>query len=249
MAENDKTDATVEQAPKAPETILAHIGDKREQGSLRSDPIEGQKLTSSTVRRSRGHTPAGKLKSSRNSLRSGLFANAIILPGESSRQFNLLLENLAKSIRPDNELERVLTEKLASILWRQGRFLRAERAEIAKALYLLGVSPLTHLRGLGDESLTRIDELTISEDRLAPNDELRTLQEEAFLVPPLDALVRLTGYERHLGREFDRVLSQLERIRGLRKAEPDSSPSHVDVRATSDEQKASARTTSDDERT
>ena len=190
------------------------------------DPIEDNKRAPSRIRRSRGHTPAGKLRSSRNSLRSGLFAKASILPDESSREYSSLLKNLAKSIRPENEFERALTEKIANIVWRQRRLLRAERAEIEKAQHFLGMSSFTQLPDLGDGSLAGGDELQISENHLSTNDPLGTLREEALLVPPLNVLVRLTAYERHLGRELDRVLSQLERIRGLRK---NASPSDIDV--------------------
>jgi hypothetical protein len=207
MSENYCIDAAVPSSPQDPKTISP---DNEASSSFVQDPSQGKKRTHLLVRprAARGRTATGKLRSSRNALRYGLFAESIILPGESAREFNSLVKDLSESIRPDTELERLLVEKLATIIWRQRRFLRAERAEITKAQRFLEVK-------LPELSPTEGEDRAIREESIVTHDAIQTSREAAF-VPSIDAVVRLTGYERHLGREFDRILNQLERIRALR---------------------------------
>jgi hypothetical protein len=83
------------------------------------------------VRRGTGpRTTRGKEQSRRNSLKHGIFAKAAVLEGESSAELDSLLEGLRDSCHPVGTLEDVLVEKLASLVWRDRRFLIAEGAEI-----------------------------------------------------------------------------------------------------------------------
>jgi hypothetical protein len=75
-------------------------------------------------------TPEGKEISKHNAVRHGIFSEVTVLPGESSDEFESLLNGLSEALRPENGLEKLLVEKLAMIAWRHRRLLQAEGAEI-----------------------------------------------------------------------------------------------------------------------
>ncbi len=72
--------------------------------------------------KSRGPTtPAGKQKSSRNSLRHGMLARTIVLDGESRDRFNQLHNALTSELNPANTIETQLVREMAIAHWRQMR--------------------------------------------------------------------------------------------------------------------------------
>ncbi len=75
-------------------------------------------------------TLQGKTRSRANALRHGILARAVVLPGESRRDFDAVLGGLRQSLNPVGALEDDLVETLAVTRWRQGRVLVAEGAEI-----------------------------------------------------------------------------------------------------------------------
>jgi hypothetical protein len=79
---------------------------------------------------SRSHT--GKTRSSRNSLKHGIFSYATVLQGEHPKQYASLLEALRKDLKPQGGLQELLVEKLAMTTWRYRRLILAESAEIEK---------------------------------------------------------------------------------------------------------------------
>jgi hypothetical protein len=74
-------------------------------------------------------TERGKDKSRRNAIKLGIFST-LAIPIESQRAYRHLSRALLDYIKPENCVERVLVEKLAANLWRQGRLIRAEGAEM-----------------------------------------------------------------------------------------------------------------------
>ena len=87
--------------------------------------------SSGLARRATGpRTKLGKERSSRNSLKDGIFSRATLLDDEPWAQLDSLLKGLRKDLRPKGMLEDMLVEKLASLIWRYLRMLVAERAEI-----------------------------------------------------------------------------------------------------------------------
>jgi len=81
---------------------------------------------------SRGPTsPEGKARSSRNSLKHG-FAAVInnVLRIEDQGAFNIHLDGLRSSWRPQDYFENMLVDQLASISWRQSRLVGLETALI-----------------------------------------------------------------------------------------------------------------------
>jgi hypothetical protein len=66
-------------------------------------------------------TPEGKLVSSRNSTRHGLFAETIVLEAENTARFVELVESLFEEHNPRTPTERLLVENIAAARWRQWR--------------------------------------------------------------------------------------------------------------------------------
>lgn len=100
-------------------------------------PINARSSSSALARRSTGpRTPQGKQRSRLNALKHGLFADSILLIGESPAEFQALLNGFRESIQPHGMLEDLEVEKLATLFWRLRRLLRAERAKVEKRYVL-----------------------------------------------------------------------------------------------------------------
>lgn len=66
-------------------------------------------------------TPAGKQRSSNNSLRHGLTAKRVVLSREDQAEFDQLLADLTVDRNPRGELELQLTAEIAACTWRLSR--------------------------------------------------------------------------------------------------------------------------------
>src|SRR5580704_7413043 len=66
-------------------------------------------------------TPQGKINSSRNSTRHGMFADTIVLEAEDREPFLQLLDELFEEHQPRTRTEVMLVETLAAARWRQDR--------------------------------------------------------------------------------------------------------------------------------
>lgn len=100
--------------------------------------IENNAKQSLRVRKASGpRTPEGKQRSRLNGLKHGIFSASVLVKGESRAAYGLLLDGLTESAAPVGKLEEVLVEKLATNLWRQGRLIQAEGAEIQKGIDLM----------------------------------------------------------------------------------------------------------------
>jgi hypothetical protein len=168
-------------------------------------------------------TERGKQRSSQNAMGPGIFAKAMLVKGESSRQFYYLLRRFKQDVQALEELEGILKEKLAIILWRQGRFLKAEAAEFTRAMQFAEVDRFEpHAFNFDRTSSLETERPEDRQERVAGSESPLTLgKRQALLAPPPEVLERLMGYERHLGRELDRVLSQIERLRRMRSKNSD----------------------------
>ena len=111
------------QTPESPRVLAAPV----------SESGEPSPLGRSTGRRGNGpRTKAGKSRSSRNSLKDGIFSEVTLLEGESRDRYKAQLKKLRESYQPEGALEELLVDKLMSIGWRQRRTLLAERDEIER---------------------------------------------------------------------------------------------------------------------
>ena len=96
-----------------------------------ADPIEMTQVTHTSIQKATGpRSKGGKERSSRNAIRHGIFSEVVVLPSESREKYQSLVSELWETLQPVGKLEEVLVEKLATLMWRQRRFLVAEGAEI-----------------------------------------------------------------------------------------------------------------------
>ena len=171
--------------------------------------------------------PLARKSSSRtNAIRHGIFTGVFLLADESPREFHGLVRSLIRSLQPANELERIQVEKIATLLWRERRLCQAERAEIEKSMSLADAKLDIPETGLQDGTLSGTNRPAVEESCSVENMAQQVLEQQAFLVPRLDAAVRIAGYGRHLGRELNRALSQLERFRAIRMENSKALESH-----------------------
>lgn len=291
-------------------------------GARRDEPSEVSGTKTLTVlepeirqrRRASGpRTASGKQRSRLNAQTHGIFSRGRIVGDESASEFTFLLERLLEDLKPEGTLETILVDQLATILWRRRRVLRAESAEIEKAIlnswpnmymaqttevwdrvrsgeatggilkhrnnplilreaiFMLTVvrseletlgfredpwmlrrlygldtenaapcGTLFHLylglrdpKGVSGESEEdrKKKMLDLLDEEIKGLEELRELtrtqclstieyDKHTHLVPPPAASERLLRYETHLNREFDRTLSQLERLQRIRLGQP-----------------------------
>ena len=134
-------------------------------------------------------TEEGRARSSRNSLRHGFTAKAVVLAAESRPEYQALLDSFLDRFQPADAVEQELVEAMAAARWRLRR-LRAIESSI------LEVESLRQVEAI-DGEFTEIDDT----DRLA----------HAFtcLSDNGHSLALLIRYESALNRTFDRALKQL----------------------------------------
>ena len=149
-------------------------------------------------------TAEGRARSSRNSLRHGLTAKAVVLDTESQDEFNTLLNGFLDRFRPANPLEAELVESMAASRWRLRRLYSIE-SRLFNSEILLRADDF-------DKEFTETDDT----DRLA--DAFKSLANGG---PSLALLIR---YETALNRAFDRAFKQLTQLQSASRPTP---PSHT----------------------
>jgi hypothetical protein len=75
----------------------------------------------------------GKQRSRQDALKHGIFAQVVLVPGESRSKYRLLLTNLRNEWQPDGATEEFLVEMIANIILRLRRVYAAESAEIRRS--------------------------------------------------------------------------------------------------------------------
>ena len=79
-------------------------------------------------------TPAGKLSSSRNSTKHGIYSPTVVLPGESEFEFNVLKQQLIDEHSPRGTIQFMLVNDLAVLLWKKRRLESLESRMIASRI-------------------------------------------------------------------------------------------------------------------
>ena len=106
----------------------------------------------STNRSTGPRTDAGKAVSSMNSLKHGLTAKTVVLPGENKADFDALHQQLLEEHAPLGALETELVAEIAACLWRLQRARRYESKVLETSSFEVFVS---HQLGKGFETLLR----------------------------------------------------------------------------------------------
>jgi hypothetical protein len=263
-------------------------------------------------------TKRGKEKSNRNATKHGIFS-AVVLPEESEKMYQDIFRAALDYIKPEDDLERIIVEKLAVNLWRYKRLILSESTDVVNisararmemmlaggrdlgnremtgqmmadgahsATLERGIEMMRKLRDLIQERGFDLDADIptlfslfgpVVEGRLPnPTDlygywrkysEVKTGNKEpkdgiplkeakkhaidmldqqirwaerrvqclkpfetfraALLFPSEIAIEKIMLYEAHLGREFDRTLQQIERLRRMKKGQPTPAPIEV----------------------
>lgn len=185
----------------------------------------GQQDSSPAAHRATGpRTKAGKRRSSRNALKSGIFSGALPM-FESPVEYKSLLDGLQEDLQSQGTLETVLVEKLAIVTWRERRLVEAENAEIEKSIRWSAIGSIPKRKVTRDENPGSSDEPTETQklSSMLLNglmDDIGKYEVKAAIMPSQDAMDRFIRYEAHLSREFDRILNQLDRVRRMRRGQP-----------------------------
>jgi hypothetical protein len=151
-------------------------------------------LQSETARangaKSRGPvTPQGRAASSRNSLRHGFTAESVVLPTESSEDFQALLDAYTHQFNPEGGVEMDLIQTMAAARWRLRRICTIE----------------TTL--LNNEMTRRAKDC--KRELNNPDDPARLAWVFQKLADNGQSLALLMRYEGALNRSYDRAFKQL----------------------------------------
>jgi hypothetical protein len=79
-------------------------------------------------------TAMGKQVASHNSLKTGIYSNVIVLPGESESEFQQLEAQFIKDFSPQDIAELTMVRELAVVVWKKHRL---ERLELSASLKVL----------------------------------------------------------------------------------------------------------------
>lgn len=84
-------------------------------------------------------TPEGKARTSMNALKHGLRASSLAVPFlEKEEDWTIHRDFVVRDLSPAGYLETVLSERVASMLWRLGRVVRYESATVSAAINTAG---------------------------------------------------------------------------------------------------------------
>src|SRR6266576_601362 len=120
------------------------VREQRQSSTAKSAKVEP--MDQASIHKSTGpRTPHGKQRSKYNALKHGIYSKAPLLKDESRARFQSLLQELQEYHQPEGSTEELLVEKIAILVWRHRRFLKAEIAEISKGTEFLGADNLRRL--------------------------------------------------------------------------------------------------------
>jgi len=145
-------------------------------------------------------TPDGRAISSRNSLRHGLRAKAILIPGESRREFQTLLDDYVGQFQPQGPVEFDLVQTMAIARWRLNRLLAIEATLIENQL---------------EDSAEFIEE-----HKAQYNPQQRSAYAFRRLADQGKSLALVLRYEGALNRSFEQAFKQLRQLQSTRPPQP-----------------------------
>ncbi len=160
---------------------------------------------------------AGKARSSKNALRHGLTAQALVVPGENAADFESLLEAFRTSLQPADAVEEALVFQIAAGQWRLQRYLRTETGLLTDCM---GQSAEYYQKwGYGPFPPASAEEVTT----LQLGSALKRLTGET------DRLTSIARYEAAIRRQFFQALQMFEARRQLRLSQAEFEPEPVPI--------------------
>ncbi|MBA2369805.1 MAG: hypothetical protein H0V82_12420 [Candidatus Protochlamydia sp.] len=98
-------------------------------------------------------TLEGKDKSSQNSIKQGLFSNALLITGEQEEEFNSFSNEILSFLMPQNGIESILVERIITCTWRLRRVMKIESDMMHESLKFDFRHSLPDLFSNGDEKI------------------------------------------------------------------------------------------------
>src|SRR5271154_6512659 len=77
-------------------------------------------------------TEAGKIRSSQNSLKHGIYAKALVLPGEDREEYLTFSTERIAALKPQDAIQSDLAQAVADSLWRLRRIRSAETSQFTR---------------------------------------------------------------------------------------------------------------------
>lgn len=153
-------------------------------------------------------TTAGKEISKMNAIKHGLLSKEVLLEGEAVGSLIELGKNIRKEIKPQGEIEKILTDRIIANIWRLRRVLKVER----ETMQYKKVQEIerTHF----DESDKQIERKSISE--MLINDDMENI----------------TRYETKIEKSIYKALHELQRLQSARAGNKPPAPIALDVDVT-----------------
>ncbi len=152
-------------------------------------------------------TEEGKRHSSRNSLRHGLFAKAIVMDNECKEGFTTLIGQYRDSLLPEDAIEEGIVQEMAASFWRMRRAWAIETNSLNQNLpYSNPQDPSLAPQdgpapGSDQEFMEEVDRITASWNAVAGTREFYRLQQR----------------EGELHRIFQRGIRVIMQLRAIRK--------------------------------
>ncbi|MFC1783285.1 hypothetical protein ACFL02_06825 [Planctomycetota bacterium] len=155
-------------------------------------------------------TPAGKARVAQNAVKHGLLARHSVIQGESQEEFDAFRQRLFTHLVPEGELELILVDRIAAIVWRLHRAGRFEEEMFSQL----------------EENKERQREINESQDKKDFTYYLITRPRELVISLNFEHLNR---YETQIERSLFRTLHELQRLQAARQGRQVSAPLVVDV--------------------
>jgi hypothetical protein len=152
---------------------------------------------------------AGKARSRQNALKHGLTASQTMLPGEDPAEFAGLRESLFNSLKPLNDLEFQLVERIASLSW---RLRRVQAFEVALMKWMAHCQAATYDAPIDPADLATVERRNDHDDIDDLEDSLRAGRAiEALL--SADIPTKMTLYESRMQRQLSIVIKDLSELK------------------------------------
>ena len=143
-------------------------------------------------------TPEGKAKTKFNATTHGIFSSVVVLKGETRADYESLLSGLWADCRPQGQLEEILVEKLAMVLWRHRRLLVSERGEISKGhQYLTWEKDRSLQEAVGGEFISRFKDGGLQRRTIRDTSSLKMLDHFLGLFVKLRDGIASNGFQRY----------------------------------------------------
>ena len=157
-------------------------------------------------------TETGKNVSKFNALKHGLLSKKVLLEKENEETLVALGKKIRSEVRPQTEVEEILTDRIVSNIWRLRRALTVEREAM----------DFHKKNGLEEDDI--LIEYSRRQKERKANVEMITNGD----------LERITRYETTIERSIYKALHELQRIQSARAGEKPLAPVALDVDVTLD---------------